>query len=118
VALTEAGARQLIEELRLIAQRRGRTTIEVPARRGGVRRPADRKLAARVDLAEDHVGGGLTGFCAALVGHQDRVGVLGIGTQADRTSGDHDDDHRLAGVLERLDQRLLIRRQLRCRVVA
>src|SRR6185437_9567184 len=99
VALTGAGARQLVEELRLIAERRGSIPVEVPVRRRGIRRPADRQLAARVDLAEDHVGSGLTGFRAALVGHQYRVRILGIWTQAHRTAGDDDDDHRLAGAL-------------------
>ena len=35
-ALAEVGARQLVEELRLVAERRRGTGIEVPAGRGGV----------------------------------------------------------------------------------
>ena len=46
------------------------------------------------------------------------VALLSIAAGTERTAGDHDDDHGLAGRLQGADQRLLVGCELRRRVVA
>ena len=74
-------------------------------------------MPARVHLAEDHVGNRRAALGAGQIGHEQSARVLGR-TETERPAGDDHDDHRLPRRLERGDQRLLVRRKRRARVVA
>ena len=79
-----------------------------------VAREAHRQLAARVDLAVEHVGHGVAGLDAREPGLEDRRRVGQHVLQHQRAPVEEHDRERLAGVgvPDRLDQLLLLARQV------
>ena len=75
-------------------------------------RERDRELAARVDLAEQHVGDGVAGLDAREPGLEDRRrGGIDV-RQRQRAAVEEHDDERLARRLDRVDELLLLARQV------
>ncbi len=80
-------------------------------------RPGDGFLAARVVVAEQHIGERAAAFDAGKKCMYECAGLFDERRHGERAAGDEHHDHRLAGGDERIDESLLLAGQIEMRAV-